>query len=729
MNKIISKSGIVRDASAVILFGIAIIIGISIYSFTPHDPSALTYAQNSGHVKNLTGRFGANIAGIFIFLIGIGSFIIPLALIQSIWFIVIKPDVDRFIQSITGYLALIFTVCIFFTVACPQIYLRDGMVTTGGILGISLGGFLFKYLYIWGTAVFITVLTLTGFILITGQNLKRIINSFKGLFLFFFNILKKLSFKKRTQKENTVKNENTGPKIIESKEDDLPIKISPLKGKNKSRQSDDIFNVALRPVKGFQRPDPDLLDRFETKRLPVNRELLLNNARLLEEKLENFGVIGKVTEVKPGPVITMYEYSPAPGVKISKISGLADDLALALKAISIRIIAPLPGKAVIGIEIPNEKREMVYLHEIINSKIFRDNKSPLTVSLGKDVVGQPVITELNKLPHMLIAGATGTGKSVGLNAIILSILFKATPDEVRMLLIDPKRIELSTYEGIPHLLHPVVVDPKKATSALKWAVIEMERRYKLLAKLKARNIEGYNKAVLKMDNAGNNGQDEENEEIFEPIPYIIIIIDELADLMMVSSKEVEDSIMRLSQMARAAGIHLILATQRPSVDVITGVIKANVPARISFQVSSKIDSRTILDTMGAEKLLGAGDMLFLPPGTSFLQRIHGAFVSDEEIERVTDFLKKQRPPEYDESITKIPEKDEVDIKLDDDYDEKYNEAVELVCNTGQASISMVQRRLRVGYNRAARMIEIMERDGIVGPSDGSKPRAILAGKL
>ncbi len=727
----ISKSSIARDTSAVILFGIAIIIGISIYSFTPHDPSVLTYAQNSGHVKNLTGRLGANIAGILVFLTGMGSVVIPLALIQSIWFVVIKPDIDRFLQSVTGYLALILTVGIFFTVACPEIYVRDGMITTGGILGISLGGFLFKYLYIWGTAVFMTVVTLTGFILITGQNLKEIINSFKGLFLFFFNILKKLFFKKRTKKENTDKDkaEDTGPKIIESKDDDLSIKISPVKEKNKSKQSNDIFNVAFRPAKGFQRPDTDMLDRFEVKRLPVNRELLLNNAKVLEEKLENFGVTGNVTEVKPGPVITMYEYSPAPGIKISKISGLADDLALALKAISIRIIAPLPGKAVIGIEIPNEKRELVYLHEIINSKIFLNNKTPLTVSLGKDVVGQPVITELNKLPHMLIAGATGTGKSVGLNAIILSILFKATPDEVRMLLIDPKRIELSTYEGIPHLLHPVVVDPKKATSALKWAVMEMERRYKLLAKLKARNIEGYNKSVLEINRTEDKGQDEENEEIFETIPYIVIIIDELADLMMVSSKEVEDSIMRLSQMARAAGIHLILATQRPSVDVITGVIKANIPSRISFQVSSKIDSRTILDTIGAEKLLGAGDMLFLPPGTSFLQRIHGAFVSDEEITRVTDFLKKQRPPEYDESITKIPEKDEADIKSDDDYDEKYDEAVELVCNTGQASISMVQRRLRVGYNRAARMIEIMERDGIVGPSDGSKPRAILAGKL
>lgn len=729
MNKKISKSSIARDASAVILFGIAVIIGISIYSFTPRDPSILTYVQNNGHVKNLTGRLGANIAGILVFLTGMGSVIIPPALVQSIWFIVIKPDIDRFLQSVIGYLALIFTVCIFCTIACPEMYIRDGMVTTGGILGISLGGLLFKYLYIWGTAVFMTVVTLTGFILITGQNLKGITNSFKGLFLFFFDILKKLFPKKRIKKENTDKDEDAGPKIIEGKDDELLIKVSPAKEKNKPRRSEDIFNVNFRSARSFQRPDPDLLDRFEIKRLPVNRELLLNNARLLEEKLENFGVIGKVTEVKPGPVITMYEYSPAPGIKISKISGLADDLALALKAISIRIIAPLPGKAVIGIEIPNEKREIVYLHEIINSKIFLNNKTPLTVSLGKDVVGQPVITELNKLPHMLIAGATGTGKSVGLNAIILSILFKATPDEVRMLLIDPKRIELSTYEGIPHLLHPVVVDPKKATSALKWAVMEMERRYKLLSKLKARNIEGYNKAVLNMKRAGDNEQDEENEETFEALPYIIIIIDELADLMMVSSKEVEDSIMRLSQMARAAGIHLILATQRPSVDVITGVIKANVPSRISFQVSSKIDSRTILDTIGAEKLLGSGDMLFLPPGTSFLQRIHGAFVSDEEIERVTDFLKKQRPPEYDESITKISEKDEADIKSGDDYDEKYDEAVELVCSTGQASISMVQRHLRVGYNRAARMIEIMERDGVVGPSDGSKPRAVLAGKI
>ncbi|HFB83965.1 MAG TPA: DNA translocase FtsK, partial [Thermodesulfatator sp.] len=438
------------------------------------------------------------------------------------------------------------------------------------------------------------------------------------------------------------------------------------------------------------------------------REALLARARVLEEKLSDFGVSGRVTEVCPGPVITVYEFEPAPGIKINRVTNLADDLALALKAESVRVLGPIPGKSVVGIEVANPEREIVYLKEIIASEPFRHSPSPLTVALGKDVSGQPVVADLLKMPHLLIAGATGTGKSVCLNAMIISLIYKSTPERLRFLMIDPKRIELSIYDGIPYLLHPVVIEPKNATRALRWAVREMERRYSLLEEAGSRNLESY------------------NEEAEERLPYLVIVIDELADLMLVSSKEVEEALTRLAQMARAAGIHLLVATQRPSVDVLTGIIKANFPARISFQVSSKTDSRTILDTGGAERLLGSGDMLFLPPGTSRLERIHGAFVSEKEVKRVVEFLKSQGPPEYKEDILAQIDVPEGAGEEDDLFeDEKYDEAVEIVIRTGQASISMLQRRLRIGYNRAARLIERMEKEGIVGPSDGVKPRPVL----
>jgi S-DNA-T family DNA segregation ATPase FtsK/SpoIIIE len=385
---------------------------------------------------------------------------------------------------------------------------------------------------------------------------------------------------------------------------------------------------------------------------------------------------------------------------------------MGLKAESVRIVGSIPGKAALGIEIPNPQREIVYIRDILSSETFKNSASRLTLGLGKDVVGQPVVTDLAKMPHLLIAGATGSGKSVGINSIICSILFKSTPDEVRFLLIDPKRIELSGYEDIPHLLHPVVVDPKMANRALQWAVREMERRYMLLDEMRVKSFASYNQVAE------------------EKLPLIVIVVDELADLMMISSREVEESIARLAQMARAAGMHLILATQRPSVDVLTGLIKANFPTRISFKVFSKVDSRTILDMSGAEHLLGDGDSLFMPPGKARMQRIHGTYISEKETERVIEFLKEQGTARYDESVLVAVEEENGDYNGigDDEYDEKYDEAVALVCESGQASISMVQRRLRVGYNRAARMIEIMEKEGIVGPSDGSKPREVLARK-
>ncbi len=470
-------------------------------------------------------------------------------------------------------------------------------------------------------------------------------------------------------------------------------------------------DFSLQPLKGgdYQLPPLTLLDKNTLSDQDVDRKHYYQVSEILVAKLRDFGVKGNVEGVSPGPVVTTYEFAPAAGVKINKIVSLADDLAMVLRVDRVRIVGSIPGKAAIGIEIPNPVRKTVFLRDIVMGKEYRNAQSYLTLALGFDVIGRPVIADLARMPHLLIAGATGAGKSVAINAFIASILFKATPEEVRLLMIDPKRIELSVYEGIPHLLHPVVVEPKLASRALLWAVREMERRYRLLEEMRVKSFVSY------------------NEVAEEKLPYIVIIVDELADLMMVASKDVETSIARLAQMARAAGMHIMLATQRPSVDVLTGLIKANFPTRISFKVSSKVDSRTILDGSGAEHLLGLGDMLFLPPGAAKLQRIHGAYISEGETERIIGFLKEQGTAQYDESVLQVVEEEpDAGGSNEADYDEKYDQAVAVVTETGQASISMVQRRLRVGYNRAARMIEMMEKEGIVGPADGSRPREVLA---
>lgn len=458
----------------------------------------------------------------------------------------------------------------------------------------------------------------------------------------------------------------------------------------------------------FQLPPITLLDENPGDPVEITSDHYYEVSDTLIAKLQDFGVKGEVAGISPGPVVTTYEFAPAPGVKINKIVTLADDLAMVLKVDRVRIVGSIPGKAAIGIEIPNPVRKTVYLRDILLSPEYQDAKAALSLALGFDVIGRPVVANLARMPHLLIAGATGAGKSVAINAFIASILFKATPDQVRLLMIDPKRIELSVYDDIPHLLHPVVVEAKMASRALLWAVREMERRYRLLEERRVKSFATYNQVAE------------------EKLPYIVVIVDELADLMMVASKDVETSIARLAQMARAAGMHIILATQRPSVDVLTGLIKANFPTRISFKVSSKVDSRTILDGSGAEHLLGMGDMLFLPPGAAKLQRIHGAFISEHETERLVTKLKEQGVAEYDATVLEVVEEEPEGVEPgEEEYDEKYDEAVAIVTETGQASISMVQRRLRVGYNRAARMIEIMEREGIVGPADGSRPREVL----
>ncbi len=501
--------------------------------------------------------------------------------------------------------------------------------------------------------------------------------------------------------------------------------------------------------KPYQMPSLSLLNYQAPEGTTFDREHLRKNAQILEAKLADYRVKGKVVEIHPGPVITMYEFLPAPGVKISTIANLSDDLAMALSALRIRIVAPIPGKNVVGIEVPNRSREIVWLKEILSDSTYSKAKSNLTLGLGKDIVGNPAVMNLAKAPHLLVAGATGSGKSVGINTFIISMLYRCRPEDVRLILVDPKMLELSIYEGIPHLLLPVVTDPKQAAVALRWAVKEMERRYKLMADMGVRNLANYNNKVdsfaddpeqrlperLRMAKLKREAKGEVDPEgvildadgkPIERLPLIVVIIDELADLMMVASKEVEHSIARLAQMARASGIHLILATQRPSVDVITGLIKANFPTRISFQVASKVDSRTILDRGGAENLLGMGDMLLLPPGTSQVQRVHGAFVSEEEVHAVVSHLKEQGQPDYDLGILAHEDDDAGRFCSGDEGDELYDRAVRIVAETRNASISFLQRKLKIGYNRSARIVEQMEEQGIIGPSDGtSRPREVF----
>ena len=474
----------------------------------------------------------------------------------------------------------------------------------------------------------------------------------------------------------------------------------------------------------YRLPPIDLLDIPELSKRFVDEKLLETNAGILEQKLGDLGIKGQVVEIHPGPVITMYEISLAPGIPLRRVLNTSDDLAMALKSGSTRVVAPIPGKDTVGIEVPNLYREIVYFREIIESSVFKSNVAPLKMALGKRIDGEPFATSLARMPHLLIAGATGTGKSVGLNILICSWLMTYSPDEVKFIMVDPKKLELSYYQDIPHLIYPVVTDPDKVPKVLSWGIREMERRYELLSKAGAKNIESYNQKIQSGVISTPEGEDDPQK-----LPYIIIIVDELAELMMVAAKDIEISIARLAQMARAAGIHLILATQRPSVDVITGVIKANFPARISFQVSAKPDSRTIIDTVGAENLLGMGDMLFLPPGTSKLLRLHGAFVSENEIRRIADFTKAQRSPVYLSEISSIVNGSDTGSSSGSEAldDEKYDEAVALVTRIGHASISLIQRHMRIGYNRAARIIETMESQGLIGPSDGtSRPREVLA---
>jgi DNA segregation ATPase FtsK/SpoIIIE-like protein len=486
----------------------------------------------------------------------------------------------------------------------------------------------------------------------------------------------------------------------------------------------------------YELPTLSLLDQHEREVGRLDEDGLRQLARGLEQKLADFGVQGEVTAIRPGPIITVFEYLPAPGIKVSKISNLSDDIAMAMRALRVRIVAPIPGRGVVGIEIPNKSRQTVWFRDLLVSKAFQEEEMAMPLALGKTVDGTALIADLAKMPHLLVAGTTGAGKSVSVNCMLMTLLYSMPPDKLRLILIDPKMLEFELYRDIPHLLHPVVTNPKLAAVALKWACEEMDNRYRVLARWGTRNLALYNR---KVEEALEDWTPEKAEKYApknwpeghplprpEKLPYIVVVIDELADLMMVAKKDVEESIVRIAQKARAAGIHLIVATQRPSADVITGLIKANMPARIAFQVRTKIDSRVILDQSGAETLLGMGDMLFLPPGVSAIQRVHGPFISDDEVMRVADFLRDQGSPNYEAELRVVDEKALGDFFEEDEYDEVYDMAVQIVTEAGKASTSMIQRHLKIGYNRAARIIDMMEREGVVGPADGARPRKVLA---
>ena len=700
----VSPRPFLRETAGLLALGTTVFLAAAFFSFSPDDPTLSRYDPEGS--TNWMGPVGAHIAYFFKTFVGASSWWLPVisALLAVNVFRPRKDVLPPARWAIPGFAAAIAATSTLLSLMAGLVGGSEGI---GGTVGIVMNHSLSRWFGIPGAALFALLLLLSGLLAATPFSLSSLCHS----------VTRIRPGRAKGGISSPAKEAASPSPAPEPEEIDTPLikehkrspEASSLAGGKGT--SPDAFEV--RPVSGeFALPPLGFLQEPPPEPLVTDKDTYILNARTLEQKLLDFGVAGKVVEICPGPVVTMYEFAPAPGVKINKVASLSDDLALALKSRSVRIVAPIPGKGVIGIELANAHRETVFLKEVLASKAFRDHGGRLPLALGQDIVGNPAVTDLSRMPHLLIAGATGTGKSVGLNAMICSLLYRHRPRDLRLLMIDPKRIELSLYDGIPHLLHPVVSEPKEATRALRWAVLEMERRYQLLEEAHVRNLEGYNKDA---------------EEV---MPYLVVIIDELADLMMVSSKEVESAIARLAQMARAAGIHLLVATQRPSVDVLTGLIKANFPARISFKVSSKVDSRTILDTVGAEQLLGMGDMLFLPPGSSVLERIHGAFVTEKEITRIVEFLKAQDEPRYDSTVTEaLPGEDEPGTGQDGgpstQADERYDEAVEIVTQTGQASISMVQRRLRVGYNRAARMIEQMEKDGIVSPMDAKGRREVL----
>jgi len=724
----------VREGLGIVCTVASVFLLISLLTYHNFDPSFST--PGNGEIQNYGGLVGSYLSDLFFNLIGGAAFLIPLFMLLFAASLIRSMEWTRqkILLHLTGGVILVLSLATLLGLHFSSIsFFSQTLYRAGGWIGTILSKGMLHLFAKTGTYLILMTLFLislmitTGLSLLTlavkgGETLKILYEKGKTQYLY------KKEKEQKTQvlkKKIEIKNHRPKPKVAKKKE--------PKKGVEAFQEELDFH--ATDGV--YRLPPVTLLADPPEPEKKASRDELLMNSEILEKKLADFGVHGQVTEVHPGPVVTMYEYQPAPGIKVSKIVNLADDLAMAMRAIRVRIVAPLPGKPAVGIEIPNNNREDVYMKDILTSESYRKTKSLLNLAMGKNIFGDPFHYDLARMPHLLVAGATGSGKSVAVNSMILSILFNAKPEEVRLIMVDPKMLELSIYDGIPHLIAPVVTDSRKAAGALFWAVKEMERRYQLLSEKGVRNIIGFNRAIdkeikewskKKSTLSLNTDEAEDAGEKPMRLPYLVIVIDELADLMMVAGRDVEEAITRLSQMARAAGIHLIMATQRPSTDVITGVIKANFPARISFQVSSKYDARTILDTVGSEHLLGKGDMLFLPPASSQLIRLHGSFLSDDDISRVVEFVKRQGKPEYDEEVLNAELRSGGEKEEEEPYDEFYDSAVNLVIESRQASISMLQRRLRVGYNRAARMIERMEREGVVGPADGARPRDVLVGK-
>jgi S-DNA-T family DNA segregation ATPase FtsK/SpoIIIE len=747
-----------REGALWVFGALALIVLAALITYDRNDPSFATTGE-PGPISNVIGPLGAHLSGLLIMLFGAPAFLFPIMIGLTGWLLyqdrskIDAPSRATVAFRTVGFLLTLITSCglasLHFTVATyPS--------SAGGVLGSFVGQGLEAGLSFLGATLLMLALWLAGVSLFAGVSWIEIMDRTGRVTL---NALGWLSGRITNAREikagRQVKEART--EVIREEQKRVasrpPPKIEPVVHKvEKSERHEKERQAALfeRPT-AKELPALSLLDDAPLRQTGYSAEALEAMSRLVELKLRDFDVEAEVVAVHPGPVITRFELRPAPGVKVSQISNLAKDLARALSAVSVRIVEVIPGKSTVGLEIPNEKRELVTLGEIIKSKAYDEMTSPLALVLGKDISGAPVVADLARMPHLLVGGTTGSGKSTAVNAMVLSLLYKATAEHIRLIMIDPKMLELSVYEGIPHLLAPVVTDMKEAANALRWCVAEMERRYQLMAALGVRNLAGFNRKLKESQEAGQPirdpllmkalGPDGNPNEVpmLDPLPFIVVIVDELADMMMIVGKKVEELIARLAQKARASGIHLILATQRPSVDVITGLIKANIPTRIAFQVSAKVDSRTILDQMGAEQLLGHGDMLFLQPGTSVPIRVHGAFVSDQEVHRVVGGLRGQEP-NYMREILEGPsmpipgmpgEPGDPGVEVegsgvDGEQDPLYDQAVRIVIESRKASISGVQRRLKIGYNRAARMIETMEAAGLVGPLQSNGMREVLA---
>jgi S-DNA-T family DNA segregation ATPase FtsK/SpoIIIE len=755
-----------REFVGVALFAAALIWLIALATYAANDPVWFFSTGLHATPANFAGRVGAFLAELSFQIVGYAAYFIPVLLVIVGWHSFWCRELDAAGTKATGATLLLACLSAFLSLVFGTVDVSGKAFRAGGYAGDWLAKELSDYLNRTGSVIVVLTLIFLSIIMSTqfsfGRLFRAVIGAVTGGVARAFVSFREWREERRREKQRRdviAKHTKKGvipPEIRPGLADTLAE--APLKATRRRAEGDAApvpappfgspksFAPAKPPKVSMPAPplplaDPEptakapaerrkgeyalpplaLLDAPKTERKIDERELM-DGARLLEEKCREFAVEGSVVQIHPGPVVTTFEFKPDAGVKYAKVTGLADDLCLAMQAESV-LIDRIPGKSTVGIQIPNRNREQISLRELLESEVYRRSISKLTLALGKTIHGEPFVADLAAMPHLLIAGSTGAGKSVAINGMLTSILYRATPDDVRLIMIDPKRLELGMYEDIPHLLTPVVVDPKQAANALRWAVREMEERYKTLAAEGVRNIEQYNRNVQQSIAEKRTPQ---NGEQPRPLPFIVVVIDELADLMMVASNEVEESIARLAQMARAVGIHLILATQRPSVDVITGLIKANLPARIAFRVASKTDSRTILDGNGAEQLLGRGDLLFLPPASSRFIRLHGPYISEQESARLASFLRKQGKPTYDENIT-VEEKTAIDgVELD--KDDLYDEAARIVVQSGQASISYLQRRLRIGFSRAARLVDMMEMEGLVSNADGGKAREVLVDK-